>query len=333
MQIDNDQPADDDQRPVVDPKQIQYTIALDLSEYRPLQEIIVRSTIKNVGESTIVVPEPSEKAMYVGHEVLRKNGEELEIVRQLPELPESPLWNAHIVRLAPGQSASLSSELNSSGPAGFDPGEYVFRARYYPDRSPLPEGTPFVQSNQVPFRVRSHTPEEEVEWKAIIKARADFDIRSIFDGVSARAFLQRYPNSIYRSLAFSVLGGGRFYEKDWTGQLEFMRPEREALNSDTFSDLSYYEEALVLERMGDVKAAVKLLRETKGANSSGLREGLEAKYGPFPADPLPPAPQPPAPAPIQPRQSLSMWLAFGILLGVVVLLVLRQRKQSGSQRK
>ena len=318
----------------VDVEKIQYTITLDLGEYRPVQDIIVRSTIKNIGESTIRVPEPSEKASYVGFSVGRKNDNGLEVVRDFPEIGINPLWNAYIVTLAPGESATLSSELFVGGAAGlavgFDPGEYVFRARYYPDRTPR-DTVPFVDSNSVSFRVRPHSPQEEEEYRELLKASADVNLRSIYDGKSARAFLQKYPHSIYRSRANGLLAEGRFYLKDWTSLPEFQRLERESLHSDTFTDVSYYAEATSLLQAGDPAAAVKLLRETNLANSRALREDLEAKYGPF-VDPEPAPPTPPAPIPSPPQNTIWIWLLSGIIAGIAVLILMNFKRRSRRKR-
>lgn len=327
-QSNNRQQGEGDQP--VDVKQIQYTITLNLAEYRPLQDIIVRSTIKNIGTSTLRVPEPSEKAIYVQFGIAQKSGETLEVIYGFGDMAINPLWNAYIVTLAPGQSATLSSEFFVGGAAGMgaglDPGEYVFSARYYPDRTPR-DDLAFVESNHVPFRVRPHTPEEEIEYREILKARGDVNIRKIYDGASVRAFLQKHPHSIYRSLAFGLLADGRYREKDWKRQPEFQRLEREALGSDTFTDVSYFAEATALVQMGDPRAAAKLLRETDLANSSAMREDLKSRYGPFP-DPEPTPPKPPAPVPAPPRNTLWIWLLSGIACGIAVLILLKFNRRS-----
>lgn len=321
----------------VDVKQIEYTITLNHAEYRPLQDIIVRSTIKNIGTSTLKVPEPSANALYVQFGIEQKTDEGLEVIEGFGDIAINPLWDAYLVTLAPGQSATLSSELFVGGAAGwdmgFDPGEYVFSARYYPDRTPRKD-LKFVESNHVPFRVRPHTPEEEVEYRAILKARGDVNSRRIYDGASARAFLEKYPNSIYRSLAFGVLADGRYRAKDWKRIPEFQRLEREAMGCDTFTDLSYYSGATALLQAGDPEAAVKLLRETNLANSRAFREGLEAKYGPFP-DPgptPPPSPIPPATVAAPPRNTAWIWLVSGIVLGIASLILLRFYRQAHLQK-
>lgn len=318
----------------VDVKQIEYTITLNHAEYRPLQDIIVRSTIKNIGTSTLKVPEPSANALYVQFGIEQKTDEGLEVIEGFGDIAINPLWDAYLVTLAPGQSATLSSELFVGGAAGwdmgFDPGEYVFSARYYPDRTPRKD-LKFVESNHVPFRVRPHTPEEEVEYRAILKARGDVNSRRIYDGASARAFLEKYPNSIYRSLAYGLLSRGRFCEKDWRGQSEWMHFTRETLGSDTFTDASYYAEAMGFVRAGDPAAAVKLLRETNLANSRALREDLEARYGPF-VDSEPVPPKPPAPVPAPPQNTTWIWLVSGIIIGVAILILLKFNRRSRRKR-
>ena len=318
----------------VDVNQIQYTITLNLAEYRPLQDIIVRSTIKNIGTSTLRVPEPSEKALYVQFGIAQRSGETLDVIYGFGDMEINPMWDAYLVTLAPGQSATLSSEFFVGGAAGMgaglDPGEYVFSARYFPDRTPRDELV-LVESNQVPFRVRPHTPEEYIEYRAILKARGDVNSRKIYDGATARAFLEKYPNSIYRSLAYGLLSRGRFCEKDWRGQTKWMHFTREALGSDTFTDVSYYAEATSLLQAGDPAAAVKLLRETNLANSRALREDLEAKYGPF-VDPEPVPPTPPAPVPSPPQNTMWIWLLSGIIAGIAVLILMNFKRRSRRKR-
>ncbi len=316
----------------VDVTQIEYTITLNHSEYRPLQDIIVRSTIKNIGTSVLKVPEPSEKALYVQFGISQKTDEGLEVLEGFGDIGINPLWDAYLVTLGPGQSATLTSEFFVGGAsataAGLDPGEYVFIARCIPVRTPR-ENLAFVESNHIPFRVRPHTPEEEVEYRAILKARGDVNIRRIYDGASARAFLEKYPNSIYRSLAYGVLSNARYHEKDWKGQSEWMHFTRESLGSDTFTDVSYYAEATAMLQAGDPAAAVKLLRETNLANSRAFREGIEAKYGPFPEPrPTPPSPTPHVPVAAPPQNATWIWLVSGIVGGIAVLILLRRYRNS-----
>ena len=297
-----------------------------------MQDIIVRSTIKNIGTSVLKVPEPSEKALYVQFGISQKTDEGLEVLEGFGDIGINPLWDAYLVTLGPGQSATLTSEFFVGGAsataAGLDPGEYVFIARCIPDRTPR-ENLAFVESNHIPFRVRPHTPEEEVEYRAILKARGDVNIRRIYDGASARAFLEKYPNSIYRSLAYGVLSNARYHEKDWKGQSEWMHFTRESLGSDTFTDVSYYAEATAMLQAGDPAAAVKLLRETNLANSRAFREGIEAKYGPFPEPrPTPPSPTPHVPVAAPPQNATWIWLVSGIVGGIAVLILLRRYRNS-----
>ncbi|QDT15680.1 HEAT repeat domain-containing protein [Alienimonas californiensis] len=254
---------------------LELKIALDQPVYRPLEPILVTSSLTNRSRRQIVVKEPRERPMVVTLHLYRiaepEDGPEPDGGGLVPVL--SPGWGggrtgeiAPETMLAPGEAVARSTNVlfSHAGPLlDLEPGEYLLEARYHlasdwweafweenvhnPVKSSAGYQT-FVVEATARFAVRPPTAAERPERAAFDAAEKALNpprtVLDLPDPAPLERFLDQYPQSIYRVAAFDALADYWWDRKDFGRMADvYAALQKEKVGEETREKLVWLEES------------------------------------------------------------------------------------------
>lgn len=230
-----------------------------------------------MSRKSLQLKRPFAKALVVTYSIEKVEGDHRQNLGGLGIGAEMPGWSAPPIELRPDEATSSSYELlrQLKGIKELLPGEYSVRAVYHQSNYGTEAyQTNVITSNEIRFRVAAlEIPDADLKinlLKALQTATAEQRPQILED------FLHSYPESIHRVLVLDKLLDTEFRRKNWMGVANACRQLRDEKVS-TEWNLLFYQEALALDRAGDTRSAIAVLRQSIFPEARGLERRLEAK--------------------------------------------------------
>ncbi len=260
-------------------KNLSYSISLNKSSYLPLEQIIVISKLKNTGNTTIEVDEPSGIAFVVTYDLYKTDPNGRQLIGSRIVGRGRPAWTAQKVTLKTSEECESSCELDSQVrrgkyPPGLMSGEYIVKSTYHMGDYGTQQYEKNVLFAEVHFRIEPLNDNQTSISNEFSKYYAE-DRNPTARISNLEAFLKKYPDLPYKQLILETLVSDLYQIKDYKKAVTYYREDLKGEISTGRKERKLSGLANTYLQLGDTKEAINILSQAKLPQSVQLKEQLE----------------------------------------------------------